>query len=257
MEKVKLYGVPRSGGTLVYNIIREVFPDLEIKPQTHTYFQDSVKAVVTYRDFRDSVISTWRVSLGFDEQDYKVIAKYRWLIDTIDGYKRQVSDNLNRFRNEWSENDVLFIKYENWFNNYDFLFERLEIFFDVKINSSERKILKKKYSRREVKKKIKQFKSFDEYDKKDHFHGYHIYSGHPATWKQLLRKEDHVKLTYSMLNELSEWGYIDSKHNSYQKPLLFDLERKLYSVYSVLFKQITYYKNKISKIIRKCLEHLM
>ena len=65
----RIFGIPRSGGTLVYNVIRELY-DEEVLHQTHGYFdpQDGLKVIIVHRDFRDAAISNWRIYEGeFDE----------------------------------------------------------------------------------------------------------------------------------------------------------------------------------------------
>ena len=238
MQKVKLYGVPRSGGTLVYNIVREVLPDYSIKPQKHSFFKDSEKAIVIFRDFRDSVISSWRVEQGeFDESENKVEAKYRWLISSIIGIKRQVFENLNRFRGEWKKDYCLFLRYENFFDDYEYIYSRLEKFLNIDISKDQQKILNTKYSRSQVKKRVRKFDDFSEYDI-DHFHGLHIYSGIPGTWEELLQAKDHEKLTYSLYQELCEWGYEDHGVKQFQSNLAFDFEYKIFSATSKFRSQI-------------------
>ena len=85
---LKLYGVPRSGGTLVYNIVRELLSGkATIEPQTHSFFDDSEKAIITYRDFRDCVVSSWRVGNNFDSPERRKLANYSDLTKTINDYK--------------------------------------------------------------------------------------------------------------------------------------------------------------------------
>src|SRR5947209_17214504 len=56
------YGVPRSGSTLVYQLISGVYPQGVVK--THRYCSQRVKTTASYRDFRDVVVSLWRRSKG-------------------------------------------------------------------------------------------------------------------------------------------------------------------------------------------------
>src|SRR5260370_37862012 len=52
------YGVPRSGSTLVYQLISGIYPQGVVK--THRYCSQRVKTTATYRDFRDALVSLWR-----------------------------------------------------------------------------------------------------------------------------------------------------------------------------------------------------
>src|ERR1700739_663074 len=54
------FGVPRSGTTLRYQLVSALFPAGVAK--THRYCRHFVKTVVSFRDFRDVVVSLWRRS---------------------------------------------------------------------------------------------------------------------------------------------------------------------------------------------------
>src|SRR5205085_2374883 len=54
------YGIPRSGSTLVYQLISGIYPEGVAK--THRYCPHRVKTAVSFRDFRDVVVSLWRRS---------------------------------------------------------------------------------------------------------------------------------------------------------------------------------------------------
>ena len=208
---LKLYGVPRSGGTLVYNIVRELLSGkATIEPQTHSFFDDSEKAIITYRDFRDCVVSSWRVGNHFDSPERRKLANYSDLTKTINDYKRQVAEHLNQFKNKRSPDKTLYLKYEDWVNNYDFLFGSLQDFLEIDVSKKQRQRLRSQYSREEVKKQTKKLETegFDAYDKLTHFHGHHIYTGRPGTWKELVWPWDHEKLTNALKNELESWDYI-------------------------------------------------
>ena len=65
----QLFGVSRSGGTLIYNIINEIFNG-NTQPQSHEFFSTERKVIATYRDFRDSTVSWWRMVVGqLDNED--------------------------------------------------------------------------------------------------------------------------------------------------------------------------------------------
>src|SRR5437879_12535868 len=54
------YGIPRSGSTLVYQLISGVYSQGVVK--THRYCSQRVKTTASYRDFRDVVVSLWTTS---------------------------------------------------------------------------------------------------------------------------------------------------------------------------------------------------
>src|ERR1051326_2441414 len=52
------YGIPRSGSTLVYQLVSSLFSRGVAK--THGYCRYPIRTVVSCRDFRDVTISMWR-----------------------------------------------------------------------------------------------------------------------------------------------------------------------------------------------------
>lgn len=178
---LKLFGVPRSGGTLIYNVTRQIMKDHEIQPKSQRFFNDSHTAIVTYRDFRDSVLSLWRVEHGrFDEVDQMKIAEFKYIRGSILSIKKTVH-HLNLFRDRWDQDSILYLRYEDWFNNFDFIFEEFERFFEIKIEEKERELIQEKCNLSNVKKQSKSYSNFDNYNPLTSIHGQHIFTGEVGT----------------------------------------------------------------------------
>ena len=99
----RLFGVPRSGGTFIYNVIDYLF-DGQVEPQRHGYFSvpDGGKAVAIYRDFRDSAVSEWRVYEGkFANTAEKRPCSFRELKKYLKKRQQNV-EVLNRFKQDFS-----------------------------------------------------------------------------------------------------------------------------------------------------------
>jgi hypothetical protein len=216
MTKIpKLFGVPRSGSTVMFNIINYLF-DGAVAPQKHKYFEDDDGYVVaTYRDFRDSCISQWRAFYGaFDEEKDKKPISQQMLsmhvfsqittINFLDEFKR---DQLHKNRN------ILFLRYETFFDSnigdldFEYIFETLEKFFDMKITSTQKAHIRNEYSFSSQKQKSRKFKNFHEYDKETHLHGHHLYKGTAGSWKELVPEEFHAFVNHHLGPHLNAWGY--------------------------------------------------
>ena len=175
------FGPPRSGTTLLYNILKDVFPDRSVEAR-HYYRNKDKKfpTVVTYRNPLDSIASS--------------ILRYKKK-PTNDVIEQQVSE----FKKNgiWSvleirENkNVLMLKYEDFVNNFDYIYNKLEIFFNANIYNDKRNLITKNYNIAAVEKITSYMKSYEEQDKKTLFHGDHINinKGKPDFYKQFFSTE--------------------------------------------------------------------
>ena len=68
MTTIVQYSIPRTGSTLVTQILKQVFPNKKIF-KTHTVIEGQLPVVSTYRDFRDVLVSGWRVHNDIPLQD--------------------------------------------------------------------------------------------------------------------------------------------------------------------------------------------
>jgi hypothetical protein len=107
-KKPMLFGVSRSGGTFIYNIINEIFQG-NVKPQSHNFFATEQKVVATYRDFRDSTVSWWRMEVGkFTNLEEKRCMSKSELVRYADRMKQRINE-LNKMKEYYPENNILFL----------------------------------------------------------------------------------------------------------------------------------------------------
>ena len=175
------FGPPRSGTTLVYNILKDVFPNRSVETR-HYYRNKDVRfpAVVTYRNPLDSIVSS--------------ILRYK-KNPTEDVIKQQISEfEKNGIWTVFEIRDnknVLMLKYEDFVTNFENIYNKLEIFFNINILNDTRNLITKNYNIRAVEKITSYMKSYEEQDKKTLFHGSHINinKGKPNFYKQFLSNE--------------------------------------------------------------------
>ncbi len=237
----QVFGIPRSGSTLVRNILNTIF-DGRIKVQHHGYKKAESMLVATYRDFRDCAISKWRMNFGgFDKDKDKILSswdgKEMHIPEHIDHNRSVVSikssagaiknrvSNLNqhdkRYGNEnvGYANDSVFAKYkvnkniyfaryEDFHNNFDLLMDHFEKFFNIVIKKDLREFIHETWNRDRVKKVYSDsIGAFGGYDRKTEIHGQHIYKGKVGTWREILIEEDHHLMTSHFKDQLERWGY--------------------------------------------------
>ena len=159
----------RSGSTLIYNILKELFPDYKIN-KTHNYsnnWKDSfwrIPIVCTYRDPLDIICS----SIKRNDQ----LATREVIEEHIKELKQYGFDDFIKLEENYK--NKLNLKYENFYNNFNYIFKELEEFFKIQIPSKLRVEIESKLSIQGVKEKIKKFQTFKEYDEDTQWHGKHI-----------------------------------------------------------------------------------
>ena len=180
--KIKVFGVPRSGGTLVTNLVNEIFEECNQIIPEHNYFTDSDKAVVVYRDFRDCIASYWRAfCANFDEKEFKKSPKFRWISGCLWEYKNLYIPRLNKFKTDWDKENTLFLRYEDFYNDFNFIFDSLENFMDIEIRKDKRFLMAKNFDFKNVKINTKYAENFWDGKLYKGFHGKHLYTGLPQT----------------------------------------------------------------------------
>jgi|10_taG_2_1085330.scaffolds.fasta_scaffold00649_7 hypothetical protein len=203
----KVYGIPRSGSTLIRNILNTIF-DGNIYVQKHDFFNAKCKIVCVYRDFRDSAASKWRINTaGFDKPEDKIIVGFADMHHHAKRIHHQVN-TLNKFKEHYTSDQVYFARYESYINDYDVLFDDLETFFDIEIKERLRKFIKDIWSKERVKKTYSDaLGKFVGFDKNTELHGQHIYKGEVGTWKEFLTEKGQREITKFFENDLNTWGY--------------------------------------------------
>lgn len=218
MNIPRLFGVPRSGGTLIYNIVKNVYEPGRVSPQKHNYFEadgETEKVIAVYRDFRDSIVSQWRVmTAGFDEEDGAVLMHPARVASDCDGQLKVVAD-LDKFKEDTLRGrNILFLKYEDFFRsetstvNFDFIFSELEDFLDIDIDEERQAYIVKTFSFENQKKAAKRYEDFHSWDEETGVHGHHLYKGKEGTWRELVAPEYHFIFERILGAALRRWGYL-------------------------------------------------
>ena len=93
---------------------------------------------------------------------------------------------------------ILLLRYELFWNNFDYIFDNLETHFGIKIPENRRTTLKNKYNINKMKSIANKYKTFypvigKNYDHKSKIHGLHISktNGEPNQWKTTIPQHFH------------------------------------------------------------------
>lgn len=194
------FGPIRSGSTLVYNILRETYPlNSVLKRHKITNSKcNQYKTVVTYRNPLDSLASSFK-------KDNVLITEKNILIKIEELKNNGLNDLVTIFENR----SILKLKYEDFYNDINMIFDRLEIYFDKPISRGHREKIIKKYDIKNVLLLTKGYKDFSQYDKISHFHGNHISEskGKPNSFEQLFNKTELALVKDSLHPFLNRLGY--------------------------------------------------
>ena len=209
-NKIIQFGMMRSGSTLIFNILKEVFNNYIII-KTHQFPTlklrkiQNIPLVCTYRDPLDIICSS--IKRNTELPNRGVIKKH------IKELKKHGFDDFIKLETNYK--NKINLRYENFFNNYDYIFNKLENFFCIKISKEFRFYLKNKFSINNVKEQIKNFNNFQEYDSQSHFHGLHISdkNGEIKSYIDFFKTED-INFLEETFREFREKYILDDLRNN-------------------------------------------
>jgi len=193
------YGIPRSGSTLVYQLISGIYPEGVAK--THRYCPHRVKTAVSFRDFRDVVVSLWRRSNpgNMDRQmSQEDIEKFAGLC------KERVQE-LNRY---FDRGAICPLRYEDFATKPATVFDAVQKTFGVAVSPEKISELVNQYSLERNTEVSQRLRGFKQVDPGSQIHGNHIFRGEIGGWRQFIRDRD-VEPLETLLNEpLRRYGYV-------------------------------------------------
>lgn len=194
------FSPPRSGSTLVYNLMRELFPRKKIiKVHSYRSMCSELKVVVTYRHPLDCIASSiirYKKEPTREELDRQIKIFNQGLTDLI-----RLKDQPN----------VLLLRYEDFVHDFDYIYDHFEKFFGKKISPEKQQELTEKYQIENVKKMIEKSggNDFADIDKKTQLHANHIskYKGASNYYEEFLKPEQIKELKELYKDILEKLNY--------------------------------------------------
>ncbi len=204
-SKIIQFGVPRSGSTLIAQILQDIFPTYKIWKVHGAVVGDDLPLVITYRDFRDCIASTWRTRVDIPLED---LDSRKMTLPEIRKEFKIISDrikDLNFMVKKYSAH-ALILKYESFYNDFDLIFDSLEGFFNITIPPHRRESIERRFNMEANQKRANKIDSFHKWDSAG-IHGLHIHKGKPGVWRDLVPEKHHISLTKWLKPSLDKWGY--------------------------------------------------
>lgn len=196
--EVVCYGIPRSGSTLIYQLFSGIFPEGVAK--THRYCSHRVKTTVSFRDFRDVVVSLWRRS-NPDAVDRKMTEQE---VEKFGGTCRSRIEELDRY---FERGGICPLRYEEFVPNPAVIFSAIEKTFGITVPAEKAAKLIDDYSMEknaEIARKLGSFKSIDPATQ---IHGNHIFRGEIGGWRQFVSGASAQCLEDLLREPLRRYGY--------------------------------------------------
>jgi hypothetical protein len=121
---------------------------------------------------------------------------------------RQHLEDLEKIKREYL-GPVLVLQYEQFWNNYDYIFTNLEDFFNITL-SAETKTKIKSTTKSSVNKSIqKKLKKSGNYDFETHIHGGHIFLSEPGYSNKILGQKNLERIQKLLECNVEEIMHID------------------------------------------------
>ena len=218
-EDIKMHAMPRSGCTCLIQVFNHLFYhpiNGEEIIVSHKVVEEFDKyLVVTYRDFRDAAVSAWRIGSPreYDEQG-KCLAEVtindvKWMIKWAQSSARRLRKQREIAKNKPR---ALYLKYEQWVNDFDLLFFIIEKHFKITIDDEHRQAILDDTNINRNKERASQIEkekgtNFEFHDEHSKIHAMHVHKGAIGEWKNFIPLEYQALFNKELTPILLEWGY--------------------------------------------------
>lgn len=191
----------RSGSTLVFNFLREIFPEKRIiKTHRLSKWQEKTATLVcTYRNPLDCISS----NLLFLEKT----PSEAHIEEQIGLLK---SNGLEQLSKILDRKNMVLLKYEDFYHDHSVIFTHLEKFFKITLSHELKRSISEKYQVNTVKEKYtSKFDNAFEFDKENHWHGNHIseFNGQPNAATEVFRENQIQMIQTELQGYMELFGY--------------------------------------------------
>ena len=217
-RKIIQFSPARSGSTLVASILRDLFPGRTVR-KTHDIRSIARKIHLYTLNF--PVVSTCRYPLDVIASEIKVNGMKPTARSIEEACQNLEVNGLLELKKVLNRKNVLLLKYENYYGDLDFLFDRFEDFFNINIEDKIRVQLKNDYSIESIQQLTEELPSDQFIDKSlamatgddGVFHGKHISEtkGKPGAYQSFFNEEQIEWLRYRFSDFIKDFGYCDDE----------------------------------------------
>lgn len=192
------FGIPRSGSTLVYQLISGCYAEGVAK--THQYCDHRVKTLVSFRDFRDAVVSLWRRSNPRNSQRQMRESE-------IDEFATLCLQRVKALDRYFERDDICRLRYEDFVGDSGLIFSLAAKAFGIVFDPQKVCELVDKYSLAKNRQIADRLKNFHDVDETTLIHGNHIFSANVGDWREFVEPGAAQKLESLLRGPLTKYGY--------------------------------------------------
>lgn len=216
-KEVVVYSAPRTGSTLIWQCCKEIFSKVHKAhhDDVSKYLQMRLPCIITEREKVDAFISRERVLRfgGYSKKEFEEVINDR-LQHAIENNPQAINDDIEDYTLELDSVEyvknfytggLLILKYENFHENYNYIFTQLEKFFYINIPSDYKENIIKKTNKAyniDIQSKMN---NFSEIDQHSNIHGNHIQFGDINYSAKLLNNFNYQYLHERLYSNPDSW----------------------------------------------------
>ena len=183
-RKVVIFSAPRTGSSLVYNVFRFLFEEEEQLSHAHDEFRPDCSVLKTHKSSDLDLLAERNVLYVVPIRNpiHAAVSTYRIRVNSVKDNEDFSAKNIGkqgralRFADSMKEagRSVVFIKYEDFSENLDALFARIEQCFQISIAPADKQTMLAAYKKENIYAAISALPNFQEYLPISGFHGKHV-----------------------------------------------------------------------------------
>lgn len=182
-KKIIVLSPYRTGSTFVFNVLRFLFEDLDnlshhsfhnsnelIVKKTHNNIHSDADTIFfcPIRNPIDTCFSRYRVWATCESETRFNTKRLNTIVEDYLFQMQQIKSLKARHKH------TILLKYEDFVENFEFLFNQIENVFDIKICKKDKDLMAKALSKDNVSIVSKKYHNFSTYDTSTLFHGNHV-----------------------------------------------------------------------------------
>ena len=191
----------RSGSTLVYNMLKQIFPTKAVSKNHTCVLNGANFYVITLRHPYNSIISNIERSETAIDDEVLKRNTHEYLVN---GGHFIINNDLNR-------ENCLVLYYEDFVNHFDHVYSMIEKTMKMSIPEEVKHRINNRFNIESVEEFVRRFENFSQYDHATHLHGKHIsrYRGQTDYTKILTPSQIHLLKENEHLNTIIETYFKD------------------------------------------------
>ena len=216
-KEVLVFSAARTGSTLIWQCLSKIFKTVHKHHdgKASPFFQRNLACVITERDRVEAFLSRGRVVRfkGIPTTEYvrnldadldtALSTASSGVYNDVEDYKLEL--HTIEYLKNYYKGKKLILQYEEFFNNYDYIFDKFESFFEFTIPAETKYSIVADTSLAANEKIQDKFKDFDSHCEKSLIHGQHILSGEPDFYKNIISSDNYSRLHNLLWENPDQW----------------------------------------------------